>query len=743
MVKKAAIANSPATASGRAELAKARQMAKQGKLADAAGLCRQMLAGHPDDAESLTLLVAIELQERRPRSAIDACRRALSHRPDHAVAHNLLGQALRAAGEVAAAIAEVEAAVALDPGYVDAHFNLGVTRQKLGQADLAEASYRRVLALRRDHTGALVNLGNIVKGRGALADAISLYRRAIAAKPDFAEATSNLAGALAAQGKIDRAIELYRRAIALKPGLAAAHNNLGTALKRKRRLAEAAASFRTAILIEPAFAEAHFNLGSLLIDQDALAEGIESFERALAHQPDFPEALAFLVHQLHHVCRWDRIDDLNAKLLAIVRSDSAYRVPPFCLINLPSTPADQLACARQWAKQSGLDAATPAFTFDRRPKDRLRIGYLSADLRDHATSRLAAGLFESHDRGEFEIYGLSIGQTDDTPLGTRVRNAFDRFVDLSEASDLEAAERIHRAGIDILVDMKGYTWGARSRILALRPAPIQVNFLGFPGTMGTGFIDYIIADAFVLPPDQQQYFTEKPVYLPGSYQCNDRLPPIAEPAPTRAQCGLPDDALVFCCFNNSYKITAQTFDVWMRLLGAVENSVLWLYQANAVMAGNLRREAAARGIAADRLVFAQKLPTAEHRARQRLADLFLDTWPCNAHTTASDALAVGLPMVTVAGPSFAGRVAGSLLRAVGLPELVAASAQGYESLALGLARDRAGLAALRARLGALLPGAALFDSARYARRLEFAFRAMAQTYRAGQPPRAIEVPGII
>jgi predicted O-linked N-acetylglucosamine transferase (SPINDLY family) len=408
-----------------------------------------------------------------------------------------------------------------------------------------------------------------------------------------------------------------------------------------------------------------------------------------------------------------------------------------------TTAQQQLRSARQWADRQPKAAVELArkIPLDRPPDVgvKLTIGYLSADFNAHATAYLIAELFEKHDHNQFTICGYSFGPDDGSPMRRRLANAFDRFVDVEDASFLEAAERIAADGVDILVDLKGYTKDARTQILAWRPAPIQVSYLGYPGTMGVPFMDYILVDDFVVPVEQQPFFSEKLVHLPGCYQVNDSRREIAPNTPSRAECGLPEQGFVFCDFNNSYMITPEMFTVWMELLKAVPGSVLWLLESNRFAPANLRHEAEARQVAAERLIFAPQMPLPEHLARHRLADLFLDTFPVNAHTTASDALWAGCPMLTMAGDTFVSRVAGSLLRTIGLPELVTNSLDEYQAMALRLTRDAGLLAGLRARLEANRKTSRLFDAGRFARGIEEAYRTMWEIYASGQPPRPFTV----
>jgi predicted O-linked N-acetylglucosamine transferase (SPINDLY family) len=436
------------------------------------------------------------------------------------------------------------------------------------------------------------------------------------------------------------------------------------------------------------------------------------------------------------------------ELLDKTAGSAAPPLAPFDFITLPiaTTAARQLQCARDWVtRQRQITLAREPNVSRNRSMDakrKITVGYVSADFWSHPTAFLTAELFERHDRDRFAVFGYSHGPDDGSPMRRRLVNAFDRFVDLKGVSCLDAARRIFADGVDILVDLKGHTQNGRPRIFAARPAPIQVNYLAYPGTTGAPCMDYILVDDFIVPPDQQRFFTERLVHLPGCYQVNDSRREIAPRVPSRAECGLPADGFVFCCFNNSYKITPEVFEVWMNLLKAVPGSVLWLLAGNRFAPANLRREAAARGVAEDRLVFAPRQPLAEHLARHRLADLFLDCFPVNAHTTASDALWAGCPMVTLAGETFVSRVAGSLLRAVGLAELITTSLEDYEAMALRLARDADMLANVRARLAENRKTSGLFDARQFVRNLERAYVRMWEVHACGEQPRpfAIDCP---
>jgi predicted O-linked N-acetylglucosamine transferase (SPINDLY family) len=444
---------------------------------------------------------------------------------------------------------------------------------------------------------------------------------------------------------------------------------------------------------------------------------------------------------MQHVCDWSRFDELSA-LQRRDALDPGQRISPFSLLSIPSTPAEQLASAKSFAARRVAAMAgyreRPGPSRGSAPTARIRLGYLSADFREHAVAHLVAELLELHDRRRFEVVGYSYGPDDASPMRTRLMRACDAFVDVRELSHPDAAARIRGDNVSILVDLQGYTTHARTEIAALRPAPLAVSFLGYTGTMGADFIDYIVVDSFAVPDAAARSFTEKLVRMPGSFQANDRQRRIGA-TPSRAQLGLPDGAFVFCCFNQSFKILPEVFAAWMRLLAAVEGSVLWLLETNPWAAGNLRREAGRAGVDPARMVFAPFVPQEAHLGRMRAADLVLDTRPYNAHTTSSDALWVGVPVVTFPGDTLASRVAGSLLRAVDLPDLIVSSMAEYEALAARLARGPSLLAEVRARLERNRPGCALFDTPAYVRHLESAYARMWERHLRGDPPGQIDL----
>lgn len=561
-------------------------------------------------------------------------------------------------------------------------------------------------------------------------------QRALALKPDFAQPRVLWGQLLLQRGQHADAVESFRRALEVDPRCVDAHLGVGTVLCLSGKAAPAVANFDAAITIAPSQFRGHLLRGWALRQCYRLDEATFSLEQALRLQPDFPQALAEALLCYAWVCDWAGFERMVTRLRQI--PGALGNIEPSNILTFSDDPAEHAVAARAQAQRlAGGRAPLPPPR--RYSHGRIRVAYLSNDFYAHATAFLMAELFELHDRGEFEIFAVSFSGDDGSAVRRRITRSCDRFVDMGDKSDTEIARWLREQEVDIAIDLKGFTGFGRPGVFALRPAPIQVNYLGQPGTSGAAFIDYLIADEYMIPEESQQYYSEKIAYLPDSYQVNDRKRAVAEETPSRAQVGLPERGVVFCCFNNNWKITAPVFDVWMRILKAVDGSVLWLLGDNRWAAENLRHEAVRRGVAAERLVFADRIANAAHLARHRLANLFLDTAPCNAHTTASDALWSGVPIVTCAGRSFPGRVAGSLLRAVGLESLVTRSLQEYEALALELARDEGKLSSIRAHLTAEREGLPLFDTPLFCRHLEQAYRHMWRSYQEGKPPVSFHV----
>jgi protein O-GlcNAc transferase len=623
------------------------------------------------------------------------------------------------ADDLAGAEAHARRTLARDATDADAQHLLGASLLFQGRHAEAlaplEAAHRA--APRR---GSGHRLGYCLLALGDHARAADVLMAEVAAYPDLVNAHNALGVARVRLGQREEALAAFVAAARLDPGSAEANTNAGGVLAELGRHAEANPYLEAAARANPGLAEAHFNLGVALQRAKRHEEAAARFERAHALAPRMPYALGQQVWNTLAVCRWDGLEPLLQALHREVREEG-IAASPFTFLAVSDDPAAQRRCAELHLATSIPARPAPLWRGERYAHRRVRIAYLSADFREHAVAYLVAGLLERHDRARFETAALSYGADDGSPMRARLARAVERFVDARSRSDAQAAALLREMEIDIAVDLMGHTTDGRPGILAHRPAPVQLALLGFPGTSGADFVDGVVADRIVAPEDERTHWSERVCYLPECYWPSDErreLEAIAGLQPAREAAGLPPDAFVFCCFNNNYKIGPLVFDVWMRLLDAVPGSVLWLLEDNAAARENLRREARARGIDATRLVFAPRVPHAAHLARHRLADLFLDTLPYNAHTGASDALWTGLPVVTCTGSAFAARVATSLLHAAGLPELATRTLAEYEALAASLATDRARLAELRARLVANRARAPLFDAEGYCRALE-------------------------
>jgi protein O-GlcNAc transferase len=571
---------------------------------------------------------------------------------------------------------------------------------------------------------------------GKAAAALAYLERALALSPGNPLALTNLGFALADLGRPREAIDALRRALALEPGLAEAHHGLGRILLEQGDALGARDSLRRAVELKPDLLEAQALLATSLVALQQLPQALAVAEGLLEWRPQEGDALAIRLNCALRMCDWKKVE---STLMRIQRHPGGMtQLHPFLLLAVSDDPAEHLAAAslRAATATAGVARLPPR---PAREHDRIRVAYVSRDFFAHATSLLMAELPELHDRSAFEVFGVSFGPDDGSALRQRVLGAFDAWLDGVDRPDAEIAAWMREREIDIAVDLKGYTAFSRPGIFAHRPAPVQVSYLGYPGTMGAPFMDYLIADRRVIPEASQEFYAEKIVYLPDSYQVNDRRRRIAERTPTRAEAGLPDEGFVFCCFNNNWKVTSHVFDVWMRVLASVPDSVLWLLEDNPSAAQNLRLAAASRGIRPERLIFAPRVQTEMHLARHRLAGLFLDTLLCNAHTTASDALSMGLPVLTCAGRTFAARVAASVVSAAGLAELVTGSLEEYATLAVELAQSPGRLGELRATLTSNREALPLFDTPRFCRHLEAAYRRMWLIHQQGRAPEAFGV----
>lgn len=676
----------------------------------------------------------------RFQDAVDSYGEAIRLRPAYAEAWNNRGNALRALDRALDAVEHYEKALHLNAKYMMAHYNCGITLRALGRLEEAARRFQSAATLDPNFADAHIQCGHVLRTLNRPYDALASYDRAIRADAGNAEIHRQRGDLLRKLNRYDEAVKAYDRAIALKADMAPAYIGRGIALKALKRDHAALASYDNAVALRPDDAAGHYYRSIVLRDLHRLDDALVSIGKTIELNPKYPYARGQFFNIKMHMCDWE---GLAAARTAVTEGVEAgeLAVVPFSLQLIDCDLSLYRKCA-ELSMEKGNASALPAVpsTGARGISDqRIRVAYLSADFHAHATAYLMAGVFEQHDRSRFETYGVSFGPDDESDMRARVEKGFDHFFDARGHDDVRVASLLREWHIDIAVDLKGHTRDARPGIFALRPVPIQVSYLGFPGTSGVDYFDYLIGDRIVVPVEHQPHYSEKLVYLPDTYQCNDSKRPTDGKSASRAESGLPEQGFVFCCFNHNYKITPEIFHAWMRILAQADDSVLWLLRSNPAAERNLKREAETSGVSAERLIFAPRLPYADHLARLGLADLFLDTLPYGAHTTASDALWSGVPVLTCIGRSFAGRVGASLLNAVGLPEMVTESLTAYEARALALVRDRAALAAIRTKLTHNRFTHPLFDTLRFTRHLEDAYRQMVERRRAGEAPEVIAV----
>ena len=550
--------------------------------------------------------------------------------------------------------------------------------------------------------------------------------------PERLSTLTNLSVALLKLDKLEQVEEILNKAINLYPTDSSLYLNQGQLFEKKNNLKLALACYCKAIEYNAKSSDAHYNRAAILQNLKRLDEALASYKRALELEPDYEFLFGTLLHTKMHLCDWQDFYANVEELTIRIKEGKRYS-PSFPVLALVDSLEIQRKVSEVWIND-GHESNSSLGTIPKyQRKNKIRVGYYSADFHNHATAYLMAELFERHDKSKFEIIAFSFGPDLKDEMRQRLTLAFDQFIDVRNKCDKDIALMSREIGVDIAIDLKGYTQDQKVGIFSYRAAPIQVNYLGYPGTMAAEYFDYIIADSTLIPVESQKYYCEKVVYLPNSYQVNDRQRVISEKIFTRQNLELPKDGFVFCCFNNNFKITPHTFDGWMRILKAVEGSVLWLLEDNVTARENLRKEAQLRGIDPLRLIFAQRMKLPEHLARQRLADLFLDTLPYNAHTTASDALWTGLPLLTCMGESFASRVAASLLKAIELPELVMSSQEQYESTAIELATNSLKLKAIKDKLDHNRFTTALFDTPRFTTHIEQAYKKMYERYQNDLP----------
>ncbi len=690
----------------------------------------------PENPVALHLIGLIAYQTANSEAAIEWMTRAIKIKPDYVEAHSNMGVALRSLGRLPQALDSYKRAIEIDAEYLPAYTNLGVISLELKRYEEALFYFEKVILKEPDNANALFNLALAQQSLGQTHSAAESLKKAVQLSPKFEVAWRSLGELLVLLKQNQPALKCFENAIDLQPNSKQAHINRASLLMSMRSYEQAQSSLTKAIELSDTLKEKSELLvsqGNVLKELKKLELSARSFEEALTINPSLEYLAGMVAYTKQLICDWQFLNGLIEQTKKkIVKNEKASL--PFVAISLTDDPACQHQAAMIFSRASFPSKNDLGPIKSRRAGEKIRLAYYSADFYNHATAYLIAHMLELHDREKFEVLGFSFGGFKQDEMATRIGRSFDELIDVSDLTDLQVAQISREKGVDIAVDLKGFTKNARPGIFAYRCAPVQVNYLGYPGTMGSDYVDYIIADEVVLPKSNWHHFTEKVAYLPHCYQVNDAKRQISNKKFVRLELGLPEKGFVFCCFNNSYKISEVNFDDWCQILRAVPDSVLWLLEDNTSATNNLRKEALKRGVDQQRLVFAKRMSLQDHLARHRMADLFLDTLPVNAHTTASDALWAGLPLLTLVGQSFAGRVAASLLYALDLHELVVTDREAYIAKAIELGNAPSKLQEIRSRLVDKRAIKSLFDSQLFTKHVEYVYKQMHQRALAGLKP---------
>jgi predicted O-linked N-acetylglucosamine transferase (SPINDLY family) len=781
---------------------KAVELHEAGRLAEAEAVCHQLIAAQPDSPGPLLLLGIIRAQSGDPHGALLLIVRSLGIAPDVPLGHFYHAIVLAQLGRPLDALRSYQRTTELTPEFAEAHYNSGDLLLAMNRPAEALAAFERTIALRADlvqahcaradalirlnrqadaltelngvlarnphfapvlnmrgellcelgrlaesladcdrslaidanQVPAHINRGTTLFAMGRLPEAQQAFDRALALNPNAVKALGMRGVVLAELGRLADSLADFERGVALAPNVAAMHTNLGNTLRLLGRYDRALEAFNRALALDPRFAKAYYGRAAVFHQSEQFELALADCERVLALDPSVSMMASERLHLADLLCDWRdraaRVDDLARRIR------QGETVGAWIVI----TALDDLELQLLAARREAVPAAPAPATKRTTSHERLRIAYLSPDYYDHPVAHHLVELFERHDRTRFGTYGICLRDGPECAIHTRISRAFEHFETVGSRADAEIAELLKSLEIDIAIDLSGSAGHGRPKIFALRPAPVAVNYVGYPGTMGAGHIDYVMADAVTIPPGDERFFAEQVVRLPDCFFPANTVGPRKAP-PRRDEAGLPETGFVFCAFNNSYKLTPQMFDIWMRLLRQVDGSVLWLSVGNARARSNLRAEAQARQVSPERLIFAERVAERErHLARLVLADLHLDTLPYNAHSTASDALWMGVPLLTCLGRSFAARVAGSMLTAIGMEELIARDLADYEAMALSLARSPERLSTLREKLAANRSSSTLFDMARLCRRVENAYETMWKRHIEGLRPTGFTVP---
>jgi predicted O-linked N-acetylglucosamine transferase (SPINDLY family) len=706
------------------------------------------------------------------QEAFDKVEALKNNYPNNALLFNISGVCLKALGRLDAAIKNFQISLDIKPDYFEVSYNLGLTFQQIGNFDNAIKSFKVAIKYKPDYAEAHANLAHTLKQVGHLEGAISSYRKTISIRPNYAEAYNNLGNILIDIGQINEAKKCFEEAIKIKPNFAEAFNNLGNIMRDYGQLDNAYKSYLSASKIKPNFAEVHNNLGiiyselgehllaiesySNAIDKKKnfgeayanlggaqkrlrrLNEATESYQNAIEINPNIPYILGDLINTKMNLCLWESYaQDFEKILIKINKNEKAIR--PFPSLALISDPKVQKRIAENFSKSrfhKSIDVSIPKKT---NKENKIRVGYFSPDFRSHAVASLISELFEEHDRHKFEIHAFYFGPNTNDEMNLIIKSAVDYYHDVRSLGHKDVALLARKVKLDIAVDLCGYTQDCRPEIFAERAAPTQINYLGYPGTMGVDFMDYIIADKTIIPKKNQEHFSEKIIYMPNSYQVNVSSKDLTEIQFTRQEFGLPQEGFVFCCFNNSYKITPSVFKSWMKILQGVNGSVLWVFESNKNSVKNLKDAAVKHGVSKDRLIFASHMSVEKHLNRIRLADLFLDTLPYNAHTMGSDTLRMGIPLLTCMGETLASRVAASLLFSLNLPEMVTITLEEYVSVAIKLATNQQEILKIKHKLSRNVLSSSLYNTRKFSKDLENAYLQIYENVKKKKKPCHIYV----
>ena len=683
--------------------------------------------------EALTLF-----HEGQINKAKDICSKILKKEPNNIDILNFLGAIAFQNKNNSEAIHTFNKIIQINSNDFQAFYNRGNALLGLKKFEEALESYNKAIKIKPDYKRAYNNRGAVLKVLKRTKEALENYNQAIKIEPNNADLYNNRGTILLELKKFEEALVNYNQAIKLKPDYAEVYFNLGNVFKELNKTEESIKSYNHAIKIKPNYAEAYNNLGNMLNELNRTEEAVKCYKKIITINPNFDFLLGTLIYSKFILCDWTSIAKDLRELNNQVNNDNKL-TPPFPTLSFYESPKIQKKASEIWVKEKFASTNILKSIKKKYSNKKIRIGYYSADFHDHVMSYLLINLFELHDKSTFEIFGFSFGPEKNDKTDQRIFNVFDKFINVNFKSDSEIAKLSRNLNINIAIDLMCFTQHNRFGIFVEKCAPIQINFLGYPGTSGSECIDYILADKTIIPEKFKKYYSEKIIYMPDSYKLDHPTRKVSDKIFIREELGLPKNGFVFCCFNKTYKITPNVFDIWMKILKQVKGSVLWLLEDNMTATSNLKLEANKRGVDAKRIIFAKRMKMSDHLARHKVADLFIDTFPYNAHTTASDGLWVGLPFLTFVGNTFASRVGASMLNAIGLPELITHSENEYKNKAIELATNSILLKKIKKKLERNKLYKPLFDAKLFTKNVESAYKKIYKKYDSNIPTENIEI----